>query len=82
MSPREKLVEALARILERGSVEKKIRHDVPATVLADFLLGMLRTRARYLLEAEESIKRLEMLLDIFLLGACGRPIDSMNGGGH
>jgi AcrR family transcriptional regulator len=79
MSHREKLVEALARILDRGAVENKIRRDVPATVLADFLLGMLRTRARYLLGVEDSIKPLEMLLNIFLFGACGRPVDLMDG---
>jgi AcrR family transcriptional regulator len=80
MSHREKLVKALARILDMGSRENKIRTDVPTTVLADFLLGMLRTRARYLLGVEDSIKRLEVLLDIFLFGASGRPIDLMNGG--
>ena len=80
MSRREKLLKALARILERGAAENKIRRDVPATVLADFLLGMLRTRARYLVEVEESIKRPEMLLNIFLFGACGRPVDLLNGG--
>ena len=80
MSHREKLLKALARILDRGVAENKIRCDVPGPVLADFLLGMLRTRARYLLEVEESIKRLEMLLNIFLYGASGLPVDSMNGG--
>jgi AcrR family transcriptional regulator len=80
MSHREKLVKALARILDLGSTEDKIRTDVPTTVLADFLLGMLRTRARYLLGVEDSIKRLEVLLDIFLFGASGRPLDLMHGG--
>jgi AcrR family transcriptional regulator len=80
MSRREKLVKALARILDLGSTEKEIRTDVPTAVLADFLLGMLRTRARYLLGVEDSIKRLEVLVDIFLFGASGRPVDLMNGG--
>ncbi len=80
MSHREKLVKALARILDLGSTENKIRTDVPTTVLADFLLGMLRTRSRYLLGVEDSIKRLEVLLNIFLFGASGRPVDLINGG--
>ena len=80
MSRREKLVKALAGILDRGAGEDKIRNDVPTTVLADFLLGMLRTRARYLRGVEDTAKRLDMLLNIFFFGAFGRPRDLMNGG--
>ena len=75
MSHREKLVKALARILDRGAGENKIRRDVPATVLADFLLGMLRTRTRYLLGADDSVKRIEVLLSIFFSGALFRPVN-------
>lgn len=71
MSRREKLVKSLAGILDRGAGENKIRDDVPTTALADFLLGMLRTRTRYLGGVEDSIKRLEVLLSIFLFGASG-----------
>jgi AcrR family transcriptional regulator len=80
MSRREKLVKVLAGILDRGGGEGKIRNDIPTTVLADFLLGMLRTRARYLLGIDDSAKRLEVLLSIFFFGASGRPVDLMNGG--
>jgi AcrR family transcriptional regulator len=80
MSRREKLVKALAGILDRGAGQDKIRNDVPTTVLADFLLGMLRTRARYLLGVDESAKRLDMLLNIFFFGASWRPGDLMNRG--
>jgi AcrR family transcriptional regulator len=80
MSHRGKLVKALARILDRGTEEKRIRYDVPTTVLADFLLGMLRTRTRYLLGADDSVKRLDVLLNIFLSGALWRPEDIMSGG--
>jgi AcrR family transcriptional regulator len=80
MSRREKLVKALAGILDRGAGEKKIRCDVPTTVLADFLLGMLRTRTRYLAGIGDSTKRLEVLMNIFLFGASGRSADLMNGG--
>ena len=80
MSHRGKLVKSLARILDRGTEEKRIRCDVPTTVLADFLLGMLRTRTRYLLGADDSVKRIEVLLSIFFSGALFRPVDLMNGG--
>jgi AcrR family transcriptional regulator len=79
MSHREKLVKSLAGILDRGKGENRVRHDVPTIVLADFLLGMLRTRTRYLAGIEDAIKRLEVLLDIFLFGASGRSIDLTKG---
>ena len=79
MSHREKLVKSLAGILDRGKGENRIRHDVPTVVLADFLLGMLRTRTRYLAGVEDAIRRLEVLLDIFLFGASGRSIDLTKG---
>ena len=75
MSKRQNLVKALATIMDSGVEEKKIRKDVPTTVLADFLLGMLRTRTRYLLGVDDSVKRLEVLLDIFLFGASGQKED-------
>ena len=40
LSRREKLVKAVSEILDDGVTEKKIRSDVPTTVLADFLLGI------------------------------------------
>jgi AcrR family transcriptional regulator len=78
MLRREKLVKTISSILEIGVKEKKIRSDVPSTVLADFLLGMLRTRARYVSHSEETFRRLEVLLDIFILGASGHNRDAIN----
>lgn len=79
MSHRGKLVRALARILDQGVLENRIRCDLPTTVLADFLLGMLRTRTRYLLGVENSVKRLGVLLNIFLFGASGQQVDLIDG---
>jgi len=79
MSHRENLVKSLAGILDRGKGENRVRQDVPTVVLADFLLGMLRTRTRYLAGVEDAIKRLEVLLDIFLFGASARSIDLLKG---
>ena len=75
LSRREKLVKAVSEILDDGVTEKKIRSDVPTTVLADFLLGMLRTRARYFARVDESFRHLEMLLDVFIFGASGNNFD-------
>jgi hypothetical protein len=76
LSRREKLVHAVSEILEMGVKEKKIRSDVPTTVLADFLLGMLRTRARYVVNVDETMRRLEFLLDFFIYGAKGNNSDT------
>jgi AcrR family transcriptional regulator len=66
---RHKLVAAVGAILERGVAAKKIRRDVPAEVLANFVLGMLRTRARDLENWETLEKALAFAVDIFLNGA-------------
>ncbi len=79
MARRQKLVLALSRILETGASENKIRRDVPPSVLADFLLGMLRTRARYLARVDDLYRRLELLLDIFLFGASSLKNECGNG---
>ncbi len=67
---RERLLAALAEIVALGAREGHLRSDVGPEVLAVFLLGMLRTRARSLDEAPEAIKRHELLLDLFMRGAC------------
>ncbi len=66
---RRKLVEALAGILAGGVKEGAIRADVAPEVLANFLLGMLRTRTRDLRDCPESAKRFEMIVDVFCRGA-------------
>ncbi|MBM4019010.1 MAG: TetR/AcrR family transcriptional regulator [Planctomycetes bacterium] len=69
MEHRRTLVAAMAGVLRRGVAEGVVRRDVPPDVLANFLLGMLRTRARDLEDAPEPSRRLERVLDLFLRGA-------------
>lgn len=71
---RRQLITAVAEIIQKGLDEGKIRADVPAQVLANFLLGMLRTRARDLAGEPEEVRQHELVVDLFLHGA-GRTIE-------
>lgn len=75
MARRKKLVAAVAAILRKGVEEGELRSDVPPEVLANFLLGMLRTRARDLADAPPGLRRDELLVDLFCRGA-GRGTDN------
>ena len=70
---RKQLVAAVADVIRKGVAEKVIRGDLPPEVLANFLLGMLRTRARDLADAPEAVRRYEVVLDLFYHGA-GRAV--------
>jgi AcrR family transcriptional regulator len=65
---RQGLVEAMGAILHRGQVQQAVRDDLPPEVLANFLLGMLRTRARDLRDEKSAVTE-ELLVDLFLKGA-------------
>lgn len=69
MQRRKRLVAAVAQILRRGSREGHIRRDVPAEVLASFLLGMLRTRARELDHVPASSRPVTLAVRLFRQGA-------------
>ncbi len=66
---RRRLVDALAGILTAGVKEGAVRADIPPEVLAYFLLGMLRTRARDLQGFPESLRTHEMVVEMFCRGA-------------
>jgi hypothetical protein len=68
---RKRMASAIADILRRGVKEGAIRQDVPAEVLAGFLLGMLRMHARDLAEARGVSRSLGIVVDLFLRGAGG-----------
>lgn len=68
MEKRRRLVEAMGAILHTGQVEGKVRGDLPAEILAGFLLGMLRTRARELHDDKIAVGE-GLLVDLFLNGA-------------
>ena len=78
---RRKLVAAVGSIISRGVAEGEIRTDIPPEVLAGFLLGMLRTRARALADAPEAMRQLEVLVDLFRRGA-GRVTGKMGRAGR
>jgi AcrR family transcriptional regulator len=69
MEERQKLVAAVAKIIEKGMAEGRIRTDIPSHALANFLLGMLRTRARDLSGMPESMSSLKIVVDLFVRGA-------------
>jgi len=72
---RRKLVAAVSSIIVNGLNSGELKSDIPPDVLAGFLLGMLRTRARELAEDYGELP-LEMLIHLFIRGAGGAPRDT------
>ena len=69
LARRAKLAAAVAGILAKGVAEAQIRPDLPPDVLAGYLLGMLRTRAHDLTEAEPGYQSMEWVVELFCRGA-------------
>ena len=72
---RKELTAAVAVIISKGVTAGILRQDIPAPVLAEYLLGMLRTRALDLENASKSERALSTLVDLFING-------SIQGSGH
>ena len=70
---RKELTAAVSVIITRGVASGHIRQDIPAPVLAEYLLGMLRTRALEMEDTPESQRTLATLTDLFIQGATHRP---------
>lgn len=70
---RRQLSQALAEVLSRGVATGAIRADLPAEALAEYLLGLLRTRSWELEDAPESSRTPAVVVDLFLHGASGAP---------
>src|SRR5208283_1694282 len=66
---RKTLTEAVAAIIAQGMASGQIRADLPADILAEYLLGMLRTRSWELEDRPESQRKLSSVVDLFLNGA-------------
>ncbi|HUW56628.1 MAG TPA: TetR/AcrR family transcriptional regulator [Planctomycetota bacterium] len=64
-----KLVRSVAVIIDKGVREGLMRDDVSAEILASFLLGMLRTRARALADVPDEDRPFELVVDLFCNGA-------------
>ncbi len=69
LDKRKVLVGTLADVFAEGVDAGVIRSDISTEVLATFLLGLLRTRARDLRDAPESMKSDKLLVDLFMNGA-------------
>lgn len=69
LARREKLIDAVTRIVRKGLAEGAIREDLPPETLAVFLLGLLRTRGRAPAKSPEAKTSLKLLVDLFYRGA-------------
>jgi AcrR family transcriptional regulator len=66
---RKNLVAAVAAVVKRGVAEGQMRSDMPPEIMANFLLGMLRTQARDLGDVPPSSRRPDVVVDLFCHGA-------------
>lgn len=66
---RKPMAEAVAAIIAQGEASREIRADVPAAILAEYLLGMLRTRSWELEGRPETQRTFAAVVDLFLNGA-------------
>lgn len=65
---RGKLVDATVKILKQGVEEGVVRPDLPVEVMAMYLLGMLRTRTRDLLNFPTEHRSHHVLVELFCNG--------------
>lgn len=66
---RKKMTQAVAAIISEGVAAGDIRPDIPVEVLAEYLLGMLRTRVWELESRPEARRSHEATVELFLNGA-------------
>ena len=69
---RKNMTGAVAAIIAGGMASGDIRPDISAEILAEYLLGMLRTRAWELADQPEPMRSREALVDLFTTGAARR----------
>jgi TetR/AcrR family fatty acid metabolism transcriptional regulator len=70
---RQTMAEAVSELLEQGMAAGELRKDIPPKVLAEYLLGLLRTRSWELEGWPESQRSHAKLVDLFLMGATATP---------
>lgn len=66
---RRTMTEAVTEIIGEGVAAKEIRGDIPAGILTEYLLGMLRARSWELEAWPESQRGHSTVVDLFLTGA-------------
>ena len=62
---------AVASIIAGGIESGDVRSDLPAEVLAEYLLGMLKTRAWELEDEPEMVRSDASIVDLFIHGVAG-----------
>jgi AcrR family transcriptional regulator len=74
---RKTMSEAVAAVIARGVTAGEIRRDIPPGILAEFLLGMLRTRAWELEGRPKSQRSDALIINLFTKGAgpCGPDVE-------
>lgn len=70
-SRRRELVQAIGNVIAAGQEAGQICPDIPSAVLGDYLLGMLRTRARDLREAPVLFRSDAFIVQLFCNAAGG-----------
>lgn len=65
---RKRLVAAMGEMICKGVAEGEVRADIPPEVLANFLLGMLRTRARDMCDVPQDLRQHEVVVELFWRG--------------
>jgi len=68
---RKKMTQAVAEIIARGVQRGEVRDDIPPEALAEYFLGMLRTRANELQEFSGPPGGRDALVDLFVRGLAG-----------
>jgi AcrR family transcriptional regulator len=82
---RQTMTEAVSELLEQGMAAGELRTDMPARVLAEYLLGLLRTRSWELEGWPESQRSHASVVDLFLRGATpsqAAPLSQQNERNH
>jgi AcrR family transcriptional regulator len=66
---RKTMTEAVAAVIARGVASGEIRRDIPPEILAEYLLGMLRSRSWELEDRPEPLRSHALMVDLFTKGA-------------
>ena len=71
---RPNMTRALSEVVARAQAAGSLRSDLPAEILAEYLLGMLRTRAWELEDKPAEFRTNATVVDLFIRGAAVRPV--------
>jgi len=70
---RKSMRDAVAAIIARGIESGDVRSELPPEALAEYLLGLLRTRAWEMEDQSEAARTDAAIVELFLHGAVGAP---------